>query len=140
MKKSIDDRVTYYENSVAVAKILRERGYYIACSTGVRKSEPNYNVVGILKPREPAQRSFLGFKWNSQQRAVYIGTLWLENQSRGAKLDKNWVLEVYGRDYVPELTELVKELSELHQIQVQIRLDSEKPYTETYLSDYDMFS
>ncbi len=137
MKKSIDDRVTYHENTVAVTKTLRDRGYDIANSAGLRQSEPDKGAVGILKPREPIQKSFLGFKWNNQQRALYIGTLWLENQARGAKLDENWVLEVYGRDYVPELTELAKELSEPHQTQVQIRLDTEKPRVETYLSDHD---
>jgi len=136
MKKSIDDRLTYHENSVAVAKTLKDRGYDIASSTGLRQSEPDRDVVGILKPREPVQKSFLGVRWNSQQRALYIGTLWLENQARGAKLNENWVLEVYGRAYVPELTELVKELSEPHQAQVQIRLNAEKPRVETYLSDY----
>ena len=136
MKKSICDRITYHENSVAVARTLRDRGYDIADSNGIRQSEPDKYVVGILKPGQPIQNSFLGFKWDSLE-ALYIGRLWLKDQATGAKLDENWVLEIYGRAYVPELTELVKELSEPHQTQVQIRLESEKPFIERYLSDFD---
>ncbi len=137
MKNSIDEKITYHENSVAVAKNLRERGYTIASSTGIRQREPDRDVIGILKSREPIQKNFLGFKWNKQQRGLYIGTLWLENQARGAIHNENWVLEVYGRDYVPELTKLVKELSEQHQAKVQIILDSEKPRVEIYSLDYE---
>ncbi len=139
MTENLDERISYHESpAYDVARALRDRGYEIASGTGLRRSEPSHNVVGILKPRDPVQKSFLGPKWDSKQRALYLGTLWLDNRAKGAKHDENWVLEVYGRDNVPELTELVKGLSEPKKVSVQVRLDSEQPRVETYLSDYDM--
>lgn len=137
MKKSIDDKITYHEYSVAVAKTLREKGYEIADQNGEHEDEPYKDVIGILKPRV-IQKKFLGFKWNSKQEGLYIGNLWLQNEARGAIIDKNWVLEVYGRDYVFELTEIVKEISEPHQVKIQIMLDSEKPKSETYIGIDDI--
>jgi hypothetical protein len=138
MAENLDKKVNYHESpAYAVARTLRNRGYEIASCTGLRQTEPNHNVVGILKPRDSVRKSFLGLKWDSKQRALYLGTLWLNNQTKGTKHDENWVLEVYGRDNVPELTELVKELSEPSGAHVQVRLDSEQPRVEAYLSDGD---
>ena len=135
MEQAVDDKITYQEYATDVAKILREKGYDIADPICIRKEEPDKDVVGILKPRNPIQKSFLGIKWNKKQRALYIGTLWLENQPRGARFDENWVLEVYGRDQIPELTEVVGELSRKYQINVQTRLVAEEPCVEKYSSD-----
>ena len=134
---SLDERVSYHESpAYSVAKGLRENGYEIANSSGLMQTEPNHDVIGILKGREPVQKSFSGLKWNKSQRAFYLGTLWLNNQARNAKEDKNWVLEVYGREYVSELTKLVKNLSEPNEVKVQVRLESEIPRVEVYDSDY----
>lgn len=138
MTKNLDERVSYHESpAYTVARKLRDKGYEIASCIGLKRTEPDHNVVGILKPRDHIQKSFLGLKWDSKQRALHLGTLWLDNRAKGAKYHKNWVLEVYGRDNVPELTELVKELSETSGARVQIRLGSEQPRVETYFSDYD---
>ena len=58
MQRQIDNRITYHENSVAVAKTLRENGYEIADCVGNREDEPNQDVIGILKPRESIQKKF----------------------------------------------------------------------------------
>ena len=44
--------------------------------------------------------------------------------------------KVTTMEIIPELTEIVKELSEPHQVQVQIRLDTEKPRVEIRESDF----
>jgi len=138
MTENLDERISYHESpTYAIARTLKDKGYQIADSTGMRVSEPSHDVLGILEPRNPIEKSFLGFKWNKKQRALYEGTLWINNQARGAKPDENWVLEVYGRNNVPKLTELVRELSEPKGVSVQVRLDSEQARVETYLSDYD---
>jgi hypothetical protein len=137
MTETLDERIRYYESpTYAIAKTIKDKGYQIADSTGMRVSEPPNHVLGILEPKEPIEKSFLGFKWKRKQRALHIGTLWLANDARGAKPDENWVLEVYGRNNVPKLTELVREFSEPKKVSVQVRLHSEQPRVETYWSDY----
>ena len=134
----LGEGVNYRESlAYAVAKTLRDRGYGIAGCSGIRQTEPNHDFVGILKQRSPIKRSLLGLHLKRKQAALHIGTLWLDNESRGAKPDENWVLEVYGRDNVTKLTELIKEFSESSHVKVQVRLDSENPKVETYFSDHD---
>ena len=141
MKKSTnssDERVTYKESvAYAIAETLREKGYEVASCSGMRQTEPDHNVIGILNPKNSIQKSFLGIK--GYKRASFLGTLWLENESRGAEENKKWVLEVYGRENIPELTELVKELSGPSGVRVQVILDSEQPVFEKHLSDYNGF-
>jgi len=130
--------VTYYENpTLAVVKLLRERGYEIADCIGMRTHMPDRDAVGILKPRPPVEKKFLFFHRKVKQRALFIGVLWLDNKLRGAKIDKTWILEVYGREYVQELTELAKELEKTHSKDIHVVLEVEKTELETYLSDFD---
>ena len=132
-RATLDKKVSYYESpTYAIARTLREKGYEIADGRGRRQTEPKHSVVGILKPRDPIQKSFLGIKWNKGQKALYLGTLWLNSQLMGARSDENWVLEVYGRENVPELTKLVEELSEPSSTRVQVTLGREQPKVETY--------
>lgn len=137
MTENLDERISYHESpTYEIARKLKDKGYQIADFAGIRVSEPQHDVLGILEPRDPIEKSFLGFKRNKKQRALYIGTLWINNQERGAKSDENWVLEAYGRNNVPKLTELVRELSESKGVSVQVRLEREQSRVEMYVSDY----
>ena len=137
---STDDRIKFYDynqrTSYVLAKSLRQIGYEIADPLGMRLSDPRYDVIGILKPREPLQKSFLKIKYKEDQRALFIGTLWLNNLSRGVTENKKWILEVYGRDNVRELTDLVREFSEPCGVEVDVNLTQEHSALEKFYSDY----
>lgn len=131
---SLDERVSYHESpAYAVAERLLEKGYKISYANGKITNHPSNDCVGIFKQRAPI-RGFLGF--TREQRALYIGRIWFENEKRNAISDKNWVLEAYSRKHIPELTELVKELSEPYKVKVEIKLESEYPDEEIYPSDF----
>jgi len=134
MGQKLEERISYYESpTYAIAETLREKGYQIADTEGVRVlelDELSHYYLGILEPQEPIELRLLGLNFPKKQKALYLGTLWVDNQSRGAIPDKNWVLDVYGRDNVPKLMELVKELSEPNNVCVQVGLVSEQPREE----------
>ena len=65
-------------------------------------------------------------------RALHTGTLWFDNKLRGAKENTNWVLEVYGRENMPSLTNLFIDLSEQYEVTIEIRLESENSRLEVY--------
>lgn len=137
-KNSLDKRISYYENpAYKLERDLLDKGYEIANLNGVRESKLNHCVFGILKPRRDIiKKSFLGFKSNKKQRALFLGRVWLSDQDFGAKPDKRWVLEVYGRQNIEELTGLIKELSEPSGVDVQVRLGSEESKFEAYIMDF----
>lgn len=125
-------RVTFHDYSEDPVKIAAEKfqkkGYVIANCAGIREPN-NYKLirdgsVGILDPRNRVRG-----------RTAHIGTLWFEDGKRGAIKDKNWVLEVYGRQYVSQLTELVEEISEPSGLSVQVKLREEEARPECLTSD-----
>jgi len=136
MEQRLDTLIEYHESpTYEIADTLLSIGYQIANCCGMKISKPAHDVLGILEPRSPIKKKFLCFRGEEKQRALYIGTLWLDNNAREAKPDRNWVLEVYGRDNIPKLIQLVKKLSEPRKVNVQIRLESEEPEEESYASD-----
>jgi hypothetical protein len=139
LKDTLDERIQYEESPLyKIAQSLKDKGYILASNTGVREKEVyDRNCIGILKPRKPIIKKFLGIKIPIHQRALYIADLWLKNEAREAGYS-NWVLDINGRENVNELTELVKELSEPTKAKVKIRLKSEESKLETYMSDYDL--
>ena len=97
-KGSLDKLISSFESPVyKIAEGLREEGYKIAGHMGVKQKNSTHNMVGILKEREPIQKSFLGIKYNANQKAFLLGTLWINNEERNADEDSKWVLEVYGQ-------------------------------------------
>lgn len=120
---SIDDAINE-EISVAVAKTIRKKGYGITDVIGGKRirTPDDKNVVGILTP----------YKWYSRQKASHIGTLWLDNKARDAKLDKRWILEVFGNDYLPKLNNVAKDLSKLYHVQVEAVLTISEPVAKNY--------
>lgn len=122
--------------SYLIAEKLKEKGYDISGHGGVRLKEKTLSsFIGILKDRKPVEKRILGFKYNKKQRALHLGTLWFNNNKKDADENKNWVLEVYGKKYLPTLTKLVNSLSKPYNVQVEVKLKNEYPLEETYLSD-----
>ena len=144
MKEDIDqlDKIlSLCEDPVlSIAKELREEGYEIAGCMGVRQKTPPCNLIGILKEREPIQKDFYGIlKWNKNQRALHLGTILLNCKKEKAEEGEKWVLEVYGREYLLELTEVVKRLSLPYKAKIQVKLCSDFPREENYLHELGSF-
>jgi len=76
-------------------------------------------VMGILKPLDPIQRKFLGMKWKSAQKPLYVGRLWLQDEDRTAKIKEKWILESYGVEQAPKLKETVKNIAQDYQVKVE---------------------
>jgi hypothetical protein len=120
-----------------LVKIVNDKGFLLASCTGMRMGDTDMyydmNVIGILSPR-PDERGFLGLR--RKQRASYLGNLWLSNEARNAEITRKWVLEVYGRNNLPLLTDLVRQMSEPYKVEVEVRLISEGSRLEEYASDF----
>ena len=122
--------VYYYETPVyGVAKHLIEKGYKTADYLGVPVREPDKRAIGILKPRPPVVKRYLFFRRKMvEQRALFLGVLWFT--SRGADPEKLWILHVYGRENVQEMTELAEELRKGFSVDIHVILDSERTKLE----------
>lgn len=121
-----------------IAKGLRKKGYEIAGHMGVKQKKPTCNMVGILKEREPIQKNFYGIKYNQNQRALYVATLWINSEEKKAIEDKRWVLEVNDEKYKTKLTKLVEKLSLPYNVKIQVKLLND-PREETYLSEVGFY-
>lgn len=137
-KDSLDKRVSYYESPACeIAIKLRQMGYETANFLGIRNTEPEKDNIGILKSRN-IQKSFLGIKYTKKYRALHIGTLWFDEPQRKTKEDKKWRLDVYGKRNLPQLTDIVKNLSKPYKAKVQVELKEEYPKGETFLEEYNL--
>ena len=131
------------EPDVRALRIIREQGYIPCDTVGYRNGiEREYNnAIGILKEREPEiveKKTLFGKRKtiHKHHRPIFFCRIWFNNEARGASRHKKWVVEVFGREYVGEATELVKKIAEPYDVKLEIRLVTEKPYSETYLEDF----
>ncbi len=121
--------------SYGVSNILKEKGYNVAGHAGIRKKVPLSNFLGILKEREPLEKSLFGIKYIKNRRAMHLATIWFNDSKRKANESSNWLVEVYGKEYLSEVSKLIKPLSKQYCVKVKINLKTELPREETYLSD-----
>lgn len=133
-------RVTYYESpAYAVAEALRKKGYQIADCSGtiVDVDATPQDFFGIISPQISLKRRVLGLgSWEQPRRGIHKGNLFINNDTRGARPNENWILEVYGRENVSELTEVLGEISNPFGVSVHIILGDEQPRKETYTEDW----
>jgi hypothetical protein len=133
-----DVAYSYYGPSYSVSEELRKRGYEIAGHMNLRiprQKNPMSAFIGILKNQKPVQKKIFGIKLNRERKAVYLGRLWFNNESKMAVEDEKWVLDVYGRRNLSELTKLLNSISKDYGVKVKVNLKSEYPIQENYLSD-----
>lgn len=129
-------KVSYTESPLqSIAKIIEQNGYQTASLIGeyekIGSSLP-FGGIGILDPRVKLKRGII-FK---EIRDAWPGTLWLSNKERGAVPDKNWIMEVHGRDYIGKMKELAEEISSPFGVDVDIRLSSEELQYEALPMDF----
>ena len=119
-----------------IAKAFEEKGYKIANCIGITEYPLDKTHVGILKPQKSTKRKSMFGLLKLRTRALFIGVLWLNNEARGAKVGKQWVLEVYGKDYIKELTKVVKKIADRYNVNVVVNLESKEPYFERFYSEF----
>jgi hypothetical protein len=143
MKEENDSQLTNMVSSYAspvheVAQKLREEDYDIAGRAKVRQFQPDPDMIRILKDREPIQRSLFGFKMPflyRKQRALDLGTIWINNKENGAHEDKKWILEINKSQYDQKLIEIANNLSSSYGVQLEVIKFDKKPGRETYLHE-----
>jgi len=107
-----------------IAHELKNQGYLITNMIGKIVDEPEFNVLGILDPRVLKERNLLDKLTCGHEKALYLGTIWVNNPPRGADED-NWVVEVYGLKNLPIMKELIRKNSP-RDVHIEIYLKSEK--------------
>jgi len=107
-----------------IARELKNQGYRITDMIGKIVDEPELNVLGILDPRVLKERNLLDKLAGGSEKALYLGTIWVNNPARGADED-NWVVEVYGRENLSIMKELIRKNSP-RDVHIEIYLKSEK--------------
>ncbi len=110
-----------------VARWVEEQGYEIADIDGYKVSQPAFRGFGILKP----VNKFLGFR----KTAFHVGNIYLNWHSADSRIsareDKNWHVEVYGKEFLSELTQNVSIVSrKVGNIDVVVNLHLENPIYE----------
>ena len=147
MVNSLEDRVSITENPElhkakifeSVAERIKKEGYQTADINGIAREipyhYPEHYILGILVPRESV-KGFLGI--SRRVRGLHIGTLTLEGDK--CKLfDKEWLLEIYGRDYVGDLKGMAERLAKEYDVNLPLRLETENPKLESYPSDFHSY-
>lgn len=145
----LNDRISYTKGTFVckeelskeiARRIINAGAYQIADELGVRinnfKDVPS-GCVGILRldPTETTERLFGFIPIKDEIRRPHIGTLYVDGM-RGAVPNSFWVMEVYGRKNIPELTNLAKGfLLSKKDLRIQIDLKSEQEKLEKFYPD-----
>lgn len=92
---------------------------------------PRGGKLGILyrKPETTPKFNFFGLKF--WPRRVFLGEI---DFSR----DEHWILEVYGKKYIPIAKELAEKMKSVFNFPIIIRLVKEDEELEKYTSDYNI--
>jgi len=126
---SLNEYLSFLDMNNIARGIKEEKGYDIAGHMGIRvpeeKSSP-CNMFGILKEKEPLEKSILGIKYKKSQRADLLGELW--------KDDNKFLLKVYGQDNYLEVSRLIKKHLSPYKIKPEKIVYQDKR-EESYLFD-----
>ncbi len=131
--------VDYQESpSIKVGRFLLSKGFDLASCTGVASNSlVETYALGILRKNPDAKpRSYRFGLIKREPRWGFLGTVWFSNSARGAS-EQNWVFEAYGRKHVELVRQLAEEMALIFNAKIALRLVSDQPYVETYLSDDD---
>ena len=107
------DQPTYYN----ILRKIIDHDYELCEVDGVKTESPDPYFIGILKPREPLQK------------ALFIGGLRTENDGL--------VLEIYGRENVPEMREFGNRIRKIVSSSIETKLASEEPQVEMEFADFE---
>ena len=98
----------------AVDQLIKGKGY--------DTSPDNEKGVGVFVDiKRPHQ--FLLFRWDSVR--TYRGAvLWVKNATAGAD-EKNWVMQVFGRNFLDRFSNLATEIGTKFKVNVRVQLHQE---------------
>ncbi len=131
------DRIKEYKEETQVSveqsaaqKVLTDlasRGYHTSYNgpnevTRVGTSEFVSICRRIGKPQGGLSRRLLGVHAKAEELAILFTR---DREIRGATDDGGWVMEVYGRSNLEEMTRFAESLSEKYGLPVEVRLESE---------------
>ncbi|HPD81813.1 MAG TPA: hypothetical protein PK357_01810 [Candidatus Pacearchaeota archaeon] len=126
---SLNEYLSFLDMHGIAKGIKQEKGYDIAGHMGIRVSEEKqapHNMFGILKEKQPLEKSILGIKYKKPQRADLLGELWNE--------DEKFILKIYGHDNYLEVSKLIKKHLSLYGIKPEKFVYQDKR-RESYLFD-----
>ncbi len=119
--------------SVWVGRWLIKNGYVLASCIGrvcTESSLATSDSIGLLMPHQNNPKS---------RRRLFVGVLWFNNYARGASdKEKEWVFEVYGKEYFEPFQALARKLWSTFYIGIDTQLVKNQPETEVFLSDFDL--
>ena len=132
--------------SIWVGRWLIRKGYVLASCIGRVCTESGLvlsDSIGLLMPyqdnSEPYENQFrpCGVRQNPKRRH-FVGVIWFNNYARGAN-SKEWIFEVYGKEYFELFQALARRLWSTFCVSVEVRLVKDQPEAEVFLSDFDLF-
>ncbi|MBT4935402.1 hypothetical protein HOL21_01415 [Candidatus Woesearchaeota archaeon] len=103
-----------------IARSLENAGYRTADPAGYSTKALDHSGIGILGVKEGRQ-------------FFHIGTLWMNNESRGATRDERWVLEVFGDDYRPHLEDITAPFRTQYDVTIDTTIKDQQPRPEKRL-------
>lgn len=155
--EGFSDRLCY-----RVARRIMDDGYFVSADNrGDRYWEigrfqveemEGRGEISIIKPAPVKQRRglmlnlfgeksesgiFLGRKYPITK-GSHIGDLRTGGVDSGNSRSDVWELDVYGRSFLSELTSLAENLAEQEGVDINVRLDKERPYGE-FSSGWNMY-
>ena len=123
--------------SIGLNRILHDRDYTIANVSGFRTDAVHWSdwCCGIMVERALVKKKFLWFVGYKKQRALFIAKIWMDKDKNPRITDK-WLVEVWGREYLKEVTVLAGIMSRELNISCDVVLMNESPAREGLHSDY----
>jgi hypothetical protein len=129
----------------SIIEIIQKNGYEIGNGSfrEFLESVHYHHMIGILDPTKSAVKDpeifyFHGLRYPrvlGEMRMMHVGDFWLENEARKAKLNKTWVLEIYGKENLERMEQLADNISKLYGIDIKIKLVSQEFSYESFTSD-----
>lgn len=128
-----------------VGRLLVKKGYVLASCIGRAHNESGLALsdsFGLLMPHQDNSDSHeypfrpCGVHRNPERRR-FVGVIWFNNRVRGANR-KEWIFEVYGKEYFEQFQALARKLWSTFCVGVEVRLVKDQPEAEFFLSDFDL--
>ncbi|GEM_PF-5758678 len=116
--------VIYYESpDLKVSNFIKSKGYIIADAHGVPVNKPDDEGIGILE-LTGYHRALPLFFVKKRNKALNIGTLFF--REKGAIINKEWILEVYGSDNIQKMRILAEQIQSECNIHINVKSEQEE--------------
>ena len=112
---------------------LAKKGFIPADSDGFALKGPlaSTSLGLLLQPAITQKRSWWRFFTPTSSR-LWVASIWWGNGFSVRANSTNWVVRVFGREYLPKITKLAREIEDTFHVQVKVELASEYPQSERF--------